>query len=679
MRWFCSFFGILFFLLFLEKGFAQQIEFRCTQVNASGDITLTWTQTGLPANYQYEVYRSSSKTGTYLLITTITVLATTTYTDLVGDGGSKQYFYVIKAVAQPPASGTEYVSDTIGNIAFLNLTNAKGVAGLYWTHPCNPSLPSQAQEFDIYRQRNSNWNLWAKTSLLEYFDTTHVCGETLGYEIRLYDSSGCESISIIQTALFTDGITPSIPQLDSVSVNLVTGETELGWNRSPEEDVIGYIIYILKNGVWEVVDTLIGADSTYYIDYVNDANSGSQQYRIAAIDTCRNASPIDVPHNTLFVNYTTGLCDTISLSWNAYINMPKGVTGYRIWVSINGSPFFVLDTVSGNSLSYIHLGINPLDIFTYYIQAYNLSNGYSSTSPKKGVRFNYVAGSGDVCLRYASVVDNEHIEIAVFVPDSVNFNRIFLFKSENMTSFTQINSQSKINGNENYLFEDKDVDVMQQTYHYMVSLMDVCNNVFAFSDTANNIVLSPQNAPTADEIAIVWKPYYGFDIRLDSYDILRRTQVEAFFQIIDNVPSLQLNYSENVWNMASQGGKLYYQVCAIEGAGNQYGFEDKSYSNYVEITKEPISYIPNIFCPNSEIEANRIFKPVHSYVDADEYAFSIFDRWGNLVFHTNDITAGWDGTTDGKIAMAGVYTYTITYRIDGKNIFNKQGRVTLVR
>ena len=680
MRWFCSFFGILFFLLLPGKNFAQQIEFRCTQVNASGDITLTWTQTGLPAGYQYEIYRSPLKTGTYTLITTITVLATTTYTDLVGDGGSEQYFYVIKAVPQPPAPGIEYVSDTIGNIVFVLSNVANGIASLYWMHPSQPPLPSQDQEFDIYRQRHSIWNLWNSTSLLEYHDTVHVCGETLGYKIHLYDSSGCESISIIRTDLFTDGIPPSTPQLDSVSVNPVTGKTELGWNRSPEEDVIGYIIYIFKNNVWEVVDTLIGADSTYYIDYINDANNGSQQYRIAAIDTCRNPSPINSLHNTLLPVCSIDKCDSlIVLSWNAYLNMPDGLTGYRIWVSINRCPFFLLDTVGGNTLSYTHQGANPADTFIYYIQAYNLKNGYSSSSAKIEVRFNYTVSSGDIWMRYVSVVDNEHIEIAVFALDTIRYNSVFLFKSEDGISFSQINSQSKVTGTTTYLFIDRNVNVMQQTYYYMVSLTDECDRVFIYSDTANNIVLFPRNAPTADEIAIEWKPYYGFDSRLDSYDILRRTQVETLFQVIDNVSSSQLDYSENVWSMASQGGKLYYQVCANEGVGNIYGFQDKSFSNYVEITKEPTSYIPNIFCPNSQIEANRIFKPVHSYVDADEYAFSIFDRWGSLVFRTHDITAGWDGTTDGKIAMAGVYTYTITYRIDEKNIFNKQGRVTLVR
>jgi gliding motility-associated-like protein len=86
-----------------------------------------------------------------------------------------------------------------------------------------------------------------------------------------------------------------------------------------------------------------------------------------------------------------------------------------------------------------------------------------------------------------------------------------------------------------------------------------------------------------------------------------------------------------------------------------------------------------MFRPNSEIAENRVFKPVHSYVNAEEYVFSIFDRWGSRVFYTNDITEGWDGSFNGKMATPGVYTYIITYRIDKKNVFKKQGRVTLIR
>ena len=39
---------------------------------------------------------------------------------------------------------------------------------------------------------------------------------------------------------------------------------------------------------------------------------------------------------------------------------------------------------------------------------------------------------------------------------------------------------------------------------------------------------------------------------------------------------------------------------------------------------------------------------------------SIFNRWGNRVYTTNDITAGWDGLLNGRSANPGVYVYSIT-------------------
>jgi len=680
MRCYIFIFGILLGLSFPMKSIAQQIDFRCTQVNATGDVILNWLPTSIPANYQYEIYRSVSKTGAYTQLSIITNLAITTYTDIGANGGLQQWFYTIKAVPQPPDIGTEYDSDTIGNIAFVLNNPSIGVANLYWTHPSTPPLATQAQTFDIYKERTSVWSLWDTCHLLQYDDTIHVCGETLGYEIRLYDSIGCESISIIHSESFTDFISPSTPLLDSVSINPVTGKTEMGWNPASDPDIVGYIIYVLRNGIWEVADTVLGVNSTYYLDNNNDASKGIQHYRIAAIDTCRNSSPMGDAHNTLLLNASINKCDSlVFLSWNAYNNMPDSLTGYRIWVSQNGGSFVLLDTVGSGLQSYTHRGADPMSTYTYYIQAYNLKNGYSSSSSKKDVIFNYVASSGNVWMRYVSVVDNAHLEIAVFVPDTVAWNNILLFKAEKDGLFSQIESNSKVMGQEDYIFTDYNVNVHHNTYYYFVSITDECDYIFISSDTANNIVLQEKGTSSNDDIAIEWKPYNGFGTRLDSYDIFRRTQIETSFQCIDNVPSSLLDYSENVWGSASQGGKFYYQVCANEDNSNIYGFQDKSYSNIIELIKEPISYIPNLFSPNSNIPENRVFKPVHSYVDAEEYIFCIYDRWGSMMFQTTDITAGWDGSTNGQTAMAGVYSYYITYRIDEKNTFKKQGIVTLIR
>lgn len=680
MRYCIFVIGIMFGLLSHTALTAQQIDFRCTEVDAAGDITLSWTSSGIPAGYQYLILGSTSKTGAYSLLGTLP-LTSTNFTHIGADGGAKQWFYVIKAVSITPLN-TEYVSDTIGSI-LLDMKNWVKWAELNWTRPTTPPFSSQAQEFTIYRKRNSVWQQLATTADTFYFDTIHVCSDSLGYEIRLYDTLGdCESKSIIRTDLFKDEDNPAEPQLDSVSINPATGKTELGWNRSPEVDVFGYIIYIFKlpDSTWVVVDTVYGAETTFYIDTKYDAADSIRSYRIAAIDTCRNASPMCDIQNTLLPVAKVNICDsTITLSWNAYRGMPDSLTEYRIWVSINGGMFVLLDKVPDNQFVYTHNKV-VTGKYAYIVQAYNVRNGYSSTSTKTEVDFIYLASAGDVYLRYVSVADNKEIEVVVFAEDTIDYQNLFLYKSsDDCVAFSHIDTKSKINGVKNYTFIDNKVDVQQYTYFYKVALTDrECDNIFAFSDTGNNIVLEMKDA-TGDQTAVKWKPYYGFDNRLDRYDIFRRTQIQTQFQMAGNVSPTQLDYTENVGNLASGGGKFYYQVTANENNTNRYGFQDKSYSNIVEISKEPITYIPNAFSPNSAIEANRVFKPVNSYVDVQEYIFSIYDRWGSVIFSTNDINAGWDGTVNGNHAAAGVYAYYLSYRLDEKTVFKKQGHVTLIR
>jgi gliding motility-associated-like protein len=74
-----------------------------------------------------------------------------------------------------------------------------------------------------------------------------------------------------------------------------------------------------------------------------------------------------------------------------------------------------------------------------------------------------------------------------------------------------------------------------------------------------------------------------------------------------------------------------------------------------------------------------VFKPVLTYVDADGYAFAIFDRWGNQIFFTDSINIGWDGNIKGKPAAAGIYQYTLTYRLSETKMHKSQGHVTLIR
>ena len=681
MKHFCSTFGVLFLLLLSVSSHAQRVEMLCTQVDTSGDITVSWKGTAIPANYEYQLYVAAAIEGTYDLLED-NIPTTRTFSEHKGaDGGSEPWFYFVKAVPPSGANGLEYVSDTLRNITlFVNNPGGTGIAPLYWKHPSFPPLPSQDADFIILRGEEGILQQCATSDTTYFVDTVYVCGKVIDYQIVLHDDRGCDNTSIVRSSLMRSRIPPETPQLDSVSINPNTDKTELGWEPSSSSFTFGYIIYIYKNGICIPFDTVFGAENTHYIDLENDATETPQRYRIAAIDTCRNASAMGETHNTLILSASNNNCDSVfHLSWNAYNNMPDSLTGYRILASENGGSFYIVDTVPSSKLNYSHcIGVNNFNLYTYYVQAYNLNNGYSASSTKSDVSFNRTENTAEVWLRYVSVADNKNIEVAVFVEDTGKYNGLLLFRSDdNGNRFSKIDEKTRVKGQENYSFTDTKVDVQTQTYLYTVSLTDECYDTFTQSDTANNIVLKALDA-TSDMNEIQWTVYDGFRSRLDGYDVYRQLQTEIDFQLITNLPASQTDYAENVYGFASQGGKFYYQVAATEDNTNPYGFRDKSFSNSVELTKSPQSFIPNAFTPNGD-GLNDIFKPVLTYVDDEEYVFSIFDRWGNLIFYTEEITVGWDGNINGKPAAAGIYAYSLTYRQSETKMYKTQGHVTLIR
>jgi gliding motility-associated-like protein len=93
--------------------------------------------------------------------------------------------------------------------------------------------------------------------------------------------------------------------------------------------------------------------------------------------------------------------------------------------------------------------------------------------------------------------------------------------------------------------------------------------------------------------------------------------------------------------------------------------------------------IPNIFSPNGD-QINDIFYIGENSRIKSIQLFEIFDRWGNLVLHRENATAGnqsegWDGTFNGKPLNAGVYTLRIIIQFYDDDIIHKTGDVTLIR
>ncbi|TRX62073.1 PKD domain-containing protein [Fulvivirga sp. M361] len=105
-------------------------------------------------------------------------------------------------------------------------------------------------------------------------------------------------------------------------------------------------------------------------------------------------------------------------------------------------------------------------------------------------------------------------------------------------------------------------------------------------------------------------------------------------------------------------------------------------------TKTPNAFTPNPngppggeFDPNSPGAANNIndvFLPITEGVV--EFRMLIFDRWGNLIFESDNKRFGWDGyDSNGNLLPAGVYVYRLELLLSDGNRTTRVGDVTLIR
>ncbi|MGZ8537510.1 MAG: T9SS type B sorting domain-containing protein, partial [Flavisolibacter sp.] len=88
--------------------------------------------------------------------------------------------------------------------------------------------------------------------------------------------------------------------------------------------------------------------------------------------------------------------------------------------------------------------------------------------------------------------------------------------------------------------------------------------------------------------------------------------------------------------------------------------------------------IPDAFTPNND-GLNDRFKPI-SKCFATDYLFRIYDRYGGVIFETNQLNVGWNGKSGDKEFPSGNYTWTIQYKNPNTSqLFNKNGVVVLIR
>jgi gliding motility-associated-like protein len=99
----------------------------------------------------------------------------------------------------------------------------------------------------------------------------------------------------------------------------------------------------------------------------------------------------------------------------------------------------------------------------------------------------------------------------------------------------------------------------------------------------------------------------------------------------------------------------------------------------IDFYEPPLNvFVPTAFTPDGD-GLNDIFKAEGTFIS--DFKFWVFDRWGNVVFHSTDPSKGWDGS-DPKADFAAqnlVYSYRVLAKGYNSQLIDKKGSVTVVR
>ena len=210
------------------------------------------------------------------------------------------------------------------------------------------------------------------------------------------------------------------------------------------------------------------------------------------------------------------------------------------------------------------------------------------------------------------------------------------------------------------------------------------------------------NFPANSSNTISLKVSNGICTDSVSQQLVLNNQVKAIFSLSDSIicPEDKLKFVNSSLGQADQwrwqfdalasstqkdppafqfpftNSERIYRI-RLRATNTQLGCSDST-EKWVKVLNHCLIEVPNAFTPNND-GLNDWFSP-HNALKADNYVFSVYNRWGQVVFQTKNWMDRWDGKLKGQLQPAGIYVWKLSYthRDSGQVIF-KKGTVMLIR
>ncbi len=494
------------------------------------------------------------------------------------------------------------------------------------------------------------------------------------------------------TAYKTSNISVLAPPVENFTASLNLTAATLSWDSLDCRNGVGFEIYRRLNATGFVPDTCevgvpgrLGYEKIATLNTINDTSyfddnqgeglrsgrtycyliisiheDGSESY--ASDEVCVTVPKLDPIMTKASVSITDEINGVVDIQWSTPDTIESAVfpPPYRYVIQyLQNNAFVNLDSVDGLlDTNYTHSVINTVTApHTYRVQLFSLGSGRKLLNPSSSATTPFLNGQGA----------DESITLTVQnkVPWRVDSTAVFKFN----TATTAYDSIAIIQGS-SYTDSDQLENGVSYCYQFkQFGSYDIATIDLPLINYSQELCLEPSDktppcTPELDadyncergSLTLSWDvPIFscsefndiaGFRIFLLDSD---STVSEVYSEINDrNQRDISYQIDPQLASLAN-----CYAIVAVDSSGNE-----SDLSNVICLETCPIYELPNVFTPNGD-SINDIFIPTpYRYVSSID--LTIFDRWGRIVFETNDPDINWNGEIQGtdELISDGVFYYS---------------------
>ncbi|MBJ7427374.1 MAG: gliding motility-associated C-terminal domain-containing protein, partial [Bacteroidia bacterium] len=560
------------------------------------------------------------------------------------------------------------------------------------------------KSYRIYRGINdSGYVLLGEVGKIvnQYLDNNSPNNKIINYTYKIASVNECDSEGVASKFVSTLLSIPAIVKNDSLLANIPQDTIDFLVNENKcffikAQDIGDSLLMkisspLFSNGAInpapEVNKLVYGKDSVIsQFCWTPPCEAYSLKYIPIDIDVQDLSCPISNLSNKRIwikvlpldpINSTDMLCMTLSNDNQTYVyygdTTPAKLFNYfLVYRGIDNKNFVVIDTIRNKSQRFFldkNTPTNKLINYCYFMIGVNKCGvlGFNSDTITTFEQINYLPQQQS--LFTVTVDTNEHIGISWFRSTEKDFAKYYLYKStDNGVNFNQIKTFEEVSDTQ---YVDKEVDVNLQSYCYHLVMFDTCDNIGPQGKIACSIFLKG-NATYLNH-QLNWNNYIGWPNGTSNHDVFRRYVSKPFSLLAKQNPN---NYNDKDFD--TDEGAYYYYVNANEappdGISNRGLAQSKS--NKIFLFQQPNVYPPNAFSSNGDGLNDDLYLS-NSFVKT--YNLKIFNRWGQLIFESDNKKERWKGELNNNSVQNDVYFYIVTFTGFDDYAYTKRGNITIIR